>query len=250
MRFTYGSYDHGESGVGLRMEYQPIFDSFKRRAGEKIRIVGVGVLRADSQSELTAAIEALVLAYQQDYQDAQLYDNDGAPTAHKLLNADMYGGVKVIQPPSFINGPWSGQPEYANQRTYTFALQGETRSGYGLAAWKERLVIKGTGAPKWKYSPQISGDPQLQILQTNTSFWYIQEGRAVGHDDYIAPPGPLFPGAEHGDLREITYETPSDIVYDDDTGSLIGRLPTTQWRYMMEATVSQGFTAFILPSMS
>ena len=249
MRFVYGSYDHGESAVGLRMEYQGVFDSFKRRSGEKVRINGVGVVRAEGQAALTAALAALITAYQSDYQDCILYDNDGAETVHKIVSANTYGGVKVIQPPTFINGPWSGQPEYANQRTFTFILQAETRTGTGLAAWKERLLIKGTGAPKWKYSPQITGDPQLQILQTSTSFWYIQEGRAVGHDDYIAPPGPLFPSIEHGDMREISYETPSDIVYDSESGNLIGRLPTTQWRHAMEATVSQGFTAFILPSL-
>lgn len=249
MRFVYNGYDHGESGVGIRMEYQGIFDSFKRRMGDKIRIVGVGVIREDTQAALTAAITALMTAYEEDYGDCTLFDNDGAETAHKIVNSNTYGGVKVVQPPTFINGPWSGQPEYANQRTYTFILQAETRTGFGVAAWKERLIIKGTGAPKWRYSPQITGDPQLQILQTNTSFWYIQEGRAVGHDEYVAPPGPLFPDAEHGDMREVTYETPSDIVYDKDSESLIGRMPTTQWKYVMEATVSQGFTAFLLPSL-
>lgn len=250
MKFTYGSYDHGHSGVGLRVEYQGIFDTFKRRMGDRIRFSGVGVLRATDVDQLTAKINALMAAYELDYQDAKLYDNDNNLTAHVLLNADTWTGIKVVQPPTFINGPWSGQPEYANQRTFTFMLQAETRTGFGLAAWKERLLIKGTGAPKWKYSGQIQGDPQYQILQANTSFWYIQEGRAVGHDNYVAPPGPLFPGIEHGDMREIIYETPSDIVWNNESSQLVGRMPTTQWKYYMEAVVSQGFSAFVLPGLT
>lgn len=249
MIFKKGSYSHDQNSVGLRVEFFSIFDQMKRRMGEKIRYTLVGVLRANSQSELTTKINALVAAYQTDYENVGMYLDDGTtPTSHTITNSATWGGVKVVAGPNFINGPWSGQPEYANQRTFYIVLEAETRSGSGTYAWKERLLIKGTGAAKWVYSPQQVGDPQFQTLQTSTSFWYVQEGTAVSHgESFIAPPGPLFPGAEHGDMREISYETGDDIVWDNATSSLKTRQNRSSWKYYMEATVSQGFTAFILP---
>lgn len=249
MIFKKGTYVHDQSSVGLRVEYFSIFDQMKRRMGEKVRFTLVGVLRATSQTELTTKIQDLFAAYQTDYEDIGLYlDNGTTPTAHVIDSSTTWTGVKVVSGPNFINGPWSGQPEYANQRTYFIVLEAETRSGSGTYAWKERLMIKGTGAPKWVYSPQQQGDPQQQTLQTNTSFWYIQEGSAVSHGtNFISPSNPLFPAAEHGDMREVQFETGDDMVWDNNLGSVVTRQNKTSWKYFMEATVSQGFSAFILP---
>lgn len=246
MRAKYGDHWHATSEVGIRWETQWLFDTFRRRHGERLRVTIIGVLRADSQAQLTTKMQELRDGYNEDYKDFTLYlDDDTTPTNHQILNADTFGGVKVVAGPSYINGPWSGRPEYANQRTYYIVLQAERRYGTGLYAWKERLVIRGTGGPKWRYSPQIVGDAQLQILQTNTTFHYIQEGVAIGHDDYPVPPNPLFPGIEHQDERVITFETPQEIVY----GSA-PRMPSSQWKYVMEAIVSQGFSAFTLPTLN
>lgn len=242
----YGSYTHDQNSVGIRWQSEWMFDGFKRRCGEKLRLTLIGVLRSASQSELTTKIQALQQGYSQDYQDFTVFLDDGTtPTAHRVLNADSFGGVKVVSGPSFINGPWSGRPEYANQRTFYIVIQAERRYGTGLYSWKERLVIRGTGAPKWRYSPQIVGDAQKQTLQTSTTFHYRQEGVAVGHDDYPVPPGPLFPTIEHGDERVITFETPDLIVYGSQP-----RMPKTGWQYNMEATVTQGFTGFLLPTIN
>lgn len=245
MRAKYGAHWHAHSEVGIRMERQWIFDGFNRRHGQKVRATIIGVLRADNQAGLITKMADLETAYDSDYQDFNFYlDDSTTETAIQINNADTFGGVKVVAGPNWINGPWSGRPEFANQKTYYIVLQAEIRYGFGLAAWKQRLVIRGTGAPKWKYSPQMVGDPQRQTLQTSTSFHYIQEGSAVGHDDYIQPPGPLFPDIEHGDERYVAFESPQEIVYGSPA-----RMPTTQWKYFMEATVSQGFSAFVLPSI-
>jgi hypothetical protein len=249
MIFRYGDYTHAAFSVALRAEYFSIFDQMKRRMGEKIRFSILGVLRGTDQADLTSKINDLFDAYQLDYKDATLFLADGVTeTAHRIVSADTWGGVKVTVAPSFINGPWGGQPEYANQRTYYLVLEAETRLGSGTYAWKERLLIKGTGGAKWKYSPQQIGDPQLQTLQTSTSFWYIQEGSGVSHgSDFVSPPDPLFPTIEHGDMREVGFETGDDVIWDDDASEFVIRQNKTTWKYFMEATTSQGFTAFILP---
>jgi hypothetical protein len=250
MIFKKGSYAHAQNSVALRAEYFSIFDTMKRRMGEKIRFSLIGVLRGTSQTDITTQINALRAAYQVDYENVGLYLDDGTtPTGHVINNADTWGGIKVAAGPSFINGPWSGQPEYANQRTFYLVLEAETRVDTNETyAWKERLLIKGTGAPKWIYSPQQVGDPQYQILQTSTSFWYIQEGTAVSHGTgYIDPPDPLFPGIEHGDMREVVFETGDDMVWNNELSRIEARQNKSSWKYYMEAVVSQGFSAFTLP---
>lgn len=246
MRAKYGSHWHDTSELGIRWESQWLFDAFRRRHGEVLRVTLIGVLRGDTPAEITTKMNTLRAAYANDYQDFTLFlDDNTTPTAHQILNADSFGGVKVVAGPSYLNGPWSGRPEYAGQRSYYIILQAERRYGTGLYSWKERLVIRGTGGAKWRYSPQITGDAQRQTLQTHTTFHYIQEGAAVGHDDYPVPPNPLFPSIEHEDERVITFETPQEIVYGSSP-----RMPSSQWRYTMEATVSQGFSAFVIPSIN
>lgn len=245
MRGTYGSYQHDHSELAIRSEQHAIFDTFRRRIGEKIRFTCLGVKRAANQAELNTKLEALVAAYRNDYQDFVLYQDDGTtPTILQLRSDQTFGGVKVVVPPSMVSGPWSGQPEFANMKTYFFVLEAETRVGDGLYAYKQRMLIKGTGGPKWVYSPQQVGDPQIQILQTNTTFWYIQHGVAVGRKGYPDLPPPVYPGIEHANMREVGVDTPEQMVYGGES-----ELFRLDWKYFMEATVSQGFSAFELPSI-
>lgn len=248
MKATYGTYEHDQHELAVRCEYRAIFDKFRRRMGEQVRFILVGTKRAATQADLTTALQALFTAYQSDYLDFTLFLDDGTtPTAHILDTSATFGGVKVVAGPDFLNhAPWGARPEYANQRSYYIVLQAETRAGSGLYAWQEKMLIRGTGAAKWRYSPQISGAPQSQILQDQTTFWYIQQGMNIGRENYVAPPGPLYSGIEHADMREIELSTPSDMT----AVSGQNELYMTEWKYFMEATTSAGFSAFTLPTVS
>jgi hypothetical protein len=220
--------------------------------GEQIEYTIIGIKKvadagspAATQAALTSALDALIDAYNVDYQNFGLYLADGTtPTRHVVLNDETFGGVKVVKPPTFMNPQWGGRTEYLNSRMYYIVLRAEIRVGEGLYAWDQKITIKGTGGPKWRYSPRLVGSPEAQVLQTATSFWYIQEGSAVGRKDYVQPDAPLFPGIEHEEERIITYESPKDIVYGDDPEMFV-----TSWRYMMEATTDQGFTSHDIPSI-
>lgn len=248
MKAKYGTYDHDQHELAVRCEYRSVFDTFRRRMGEQIRFILVGTKRASSQANLTIALDALFAAYQEDYKDFTLFLDDGTTeTTHKIVSTATFGGLKVAAGPDFLNhAPWGPRPEYANQRSYYIVLQGETRVGTGLYAWQEKMLIRGTGAAKWRYSPQISGAPQAQTLQTQTTFWYIQQGRSIGRENYVAAPGPLYPGIEHADMREIEVSTPSDMT----AVSGQNEMYMTEWKYFMEATASAGFSAFTLPTIS
>lgn len=245
MRWVYNGYQHDISENAVRAEYTAIFDNFKRRIGEKIRFTVLGVKRADTQNDLDAALTSLILAYNNDYGDCTLFMDDGSQSVIRLNNSDTFGGVKVVVPPSFINGVWSGRPEFARQKTYYLVLEAETRLPAVYYGWKSRLVVKGTGGPKWRYSPQIAGDPQYQGLQTSTSFWYIQQGSSIGRLDYTNADPPLFPTIEHQEMRELVYDSAQQIRVTN--SGIEAELLPREWKYFMEATTSQGFTSFLIP---
>jgi hypothetical protein len=249
MIFQYGAYSHDADEVMVRTSVQWIVDKFNRRMGEVIEytIIGVKKVADDPDPEvtkqnLTDALFDLTEAYNVDYQDFGMYHDDGVtPTRHIVFNEETFGGTKVVTPPSFINGPWGGRVEYTNTRTFFLVLRAEIRVGDGLYSLKQKLTVKGTGGLKWRYSPKISGSPDAQILQTATSFWYIQEGEAIGRTTFPVPADLLYPSIEHGEMRTIEYTDAQDIVVGG------AEMYGTSWSYAMEATVAQGFSAFVVP---
>lgn len=256
MIFKYGSYSHAQDEVMVRTSETAILDKYMRRMGAvtEYTIFGVKIVPdnvagpAATQADLTAALDAMVTAYELDYQDCGLYLNDGTtPTEHVVENADTFGGVKVVSPPSFINGPWTGRIEYLNRRTYFLVIRFEKRVGSGLYDWDERITIKGTGGEKWRYSPQETGSPQRQGLQALTTFQYVQEGSCIGRQDWEPPSEPLFPLIEHGELRVRVFESAKDKVYDGT--ELKQEMFGTSWRYVMETHVTHEFNAFVVPTI-
>lgn len=250
MIFKYGSYAHDQDEVLVRVSVEGIMDKFNRRMGDRIEYTIIGVKKvaynaaspATAQANLTSALQSLTDAYNEDYQDFGLYLDDGTtPTRHIVNNAETFGGVKVVRPPSFINPPWGGRTEYLNSRMYFLVLRAEIRVGTGLYSWDEKLTVKGTGGSKWRYSPREVGVPEAQTLQTATSFLYIQEGTAVGRHDYPAPV-PIYPSIEHEEERILVFESPKDIVFGSDP-----EMYTISWRYVMEAVTDQAFSIFDIP---
>ena len=254
MIFSYGTYTHDQDEVMVRTSSQWIVDGFHRRMGEIIEYTIIGVKKvaddpdpAVTQANLTDALFDLSESYNLDNQDIELLQDDGGPTRHVLYNEDTFGGIKVVVPPSFMNGPWGGRVEYTNCRTYYIVLRAEIRVGDGLFSLKQKLTVRGTGGPKWRYSPKLVGEPDGQVLQTATSFWYIQEGEAIGRTTLPIPADVLFPTIEHGEMRLIEYTDAADIRVGETENQM--EMYGTSWKYMMEATAAQGFSAFVVPTV-
>lgn len=245
MILKWGGYSHQQDEVGIRISKRAIKDSFNRVMAYVHDWDILGTVHAADQAGITTALTGLETAYQTGDKDLCLYLNDGSTkTKHELVTANMFGGT-TVEGFGYISGPWKMGVEYANQRTFFAKIQAEERvTTDNYFGWKERLRIQGTGAQKWRYMPQLSGAPVAQILQTQTPFFYIQSGVAYGRTSYINPPGPLYPGIEHADQRVVEYDTARDI-------RISGKkeIYRTSWTYVMEATVAQGFSAFVVPSV-
>lgn len=250
MIFKYGNYSHDNCECGLRVAASAIMDQYRRRIGTvfEYTVVGVKIVPdnpnpATTKAALTAALQAMESAYSTDNQNCGLYLPDGTtPTAHTLVSANTFGGVKVMQPPTYIEGPWTGQIEYLNRRTYSIVLRAEVRTGSGYYGYKERLTVRGDGGIKWRYSPREIGVAQRQDLQSTTTIVYVQEGQAIGRQAYPAAPAPVFPLYEHGEMRELAYDSPQDL-----NASGNPEMYPISWRYVMEATANQSFLGFTPP---
>lgn len=244
MILKWGSYAHSQDEVGIRIQKRSIFDTFNRRMGMIHDWTIIGAIHASSQSALTTALDALETAYDSDGLDLKLFLNDGTTeTQHVLVNSATFGGTKVTGF-GYLDGPWKMRCEYANRRTFWITIRGEIRTGTGQYSWHERMSVRGTGGSKWRYMPRLTGAPIAQTLQTATPFYYVQEGSAFGRTAYVSPPGPVYPSIEHEEMREVTYDTPKDMRIGGN------ELYRTTWRYVMEATTDQGFSAFTLPTVS
>lgn len=245
MIFQYGAYAHQANSVAIRITRISPFDKFRRRIGVTERWDLVGVVRGTSQSDLTTKLGALETAYDDDYKDWTLFlDNGSTPTVHTVVSANTFGGTKVLSGVNYLNGPWSGRPEYANQRTFAVSLGMEVRVGTGYYSWKERLTIRGTGGSRWRFSPSIDAVPLAQTLQVYTSYHLIQEGTLLAREDWYAPADPVEPDWEHQEMREITYDTADDIVVG---GQEMFR---TSWKYIMEMNSYAGFSSLTIPSIT
>lgn len=244
MIFQWGSYTHDADELGLKIRNRQVFDKFGRVMASVVEYHLLGAKIGTSKANLTTQLDALEAAYiNSGFKDIKLLHNDGSTeTSHTLLNSETFGGTHCVHF-DYPEGVWKMGPEYANRRTYYIVLRGEKRYGSGLYAWTERLSIRGTGGPKWRYMPSMTGPPVAQILQQQTPFYYVQQGMAIGRYARPAPPSPIFPTIEHADMREVTFTTPEEIRVGgaDKYG--------VSWRYVMEATNAQGFSGLIYPTV-
>ena len=62
-----------------------------------------GELLTETQTAMSAAIEALLSGIARDYDDVLIKDDDGNTTPFRLLGSDSIDGVKLIQPPTFTD---------------------------------------------------------------------------------------------------------------------------------------------------
>ena len=244
MKLTWGSYDHDDDSVGVKIRYQSTFDKFGRRIGEVQEWHIIGAIIGTDQADLKTKLASLEQAYNTDYKNLILYHNDGTTQSqHKLTNNTTFGGTHVHFF-GYIEGPWKMQLEYANRRTFHIVIRGETRVGTGLYAWQERLIIKGTGGQKFRYMPSLNAVPELQVLQQSTTFFYVQKGSAIGRKGYPIIPTAVFPKIEHLEQRKVIKDTPKDIRVNG------AELYLIQWEYVMEATTLQSLSNFTLPKVN
>lgn len=223
MHIKYGEYTHDTNECTIAISRRGLYTEDGSRYGYRDRWEITGMLQAASQGALTGAIDGLKAAYAENGLDIGLYTDSGSATSHSITSEDTTTGTLVMEGPDFPEGEGA---EYTTFRHYRIVLEAETTGDTGglLVSYQETLLYRGTGGPVWRYLPVLTGPPQQQMLQQQSTRWLFQRGRAEQAVTYPARPGPLLPAAEHQDLREYTQETLSD-------GS---NRKVSSWSYTME----------------
>lgn len=202
MQIKWGNYSHTENETQLvRYDVQPR----KSQRGQRLELVYRAHLRGElkdstGQAAITAKIQALIAAYDQNYQDFVLLDNSGNSTPHSFLNSDQrnVSGNRVVY------RSWDGidGAEYANMRTYEIvveAVMAEPESN--LVYLTERFTYIGTGGPVWSADNTQYG-PQDTPLYPSSWIHVMQDGYAVYYTGPATAQSPIFPAnSEHLEQR-------------------------------------------------
>ena len=210
MFFVYGDYTHALNEAGLAISAQTQFSSQGVEQSTRYAWSLTGYLQAETQAELTTAIEAMQAAYNVHGCNAGLYFDVNSPTAHQVNSSQTIGGVRVSKKPSFQE--WRGG-EYSTFRSYALELEFDLPPQSlvsGFLEWEETLSFSG-GGPRWLYLPTLNGLPVRQQVQEYTAYRVTQTGRAVGQFAYPLPNYPIWPQAWHQDQGGIMRKAPTRL---------------------------------------
>jgi hypothetical protein len=212
MIVKYGSYQHSQNEVSMRITREPmrsqagVFYAYK----ERWDCQGL-LLNYSTQAAITTAIQQLTSAYSVDGNDLVLYLDDGVtPTAHALYNANCNGGTRIVQAPSFPETLGTAEYQPAAGRSYSFAVEGETAltSENVVTKFEETLKFQGTGGPIVVWIPVAQGPWIQQQTSEASTYKVVQSGSAIGLYGTPPVPPPIWPDAEIVQERQIQMSSP------------------------------------------
>ena len=238
MYYQYGNYRFDDDAVssvftcpakldsnGIPYAYSPQF-----KLSGWISITDTGTV-AGNQAAMTAKLAEFEAAFSRQFQNFALYDNAGNLTAHKLINAQTLGGVKILTRPEY---PVGAGAEYTTYRSFSLTLGAEIavspqQGTNAVIEWQETLTFIGTGGPRRVWQEFIEDNPENQVVAQRTTIKAIQRGSAIGFGDYLAFPAPLYPlEVEHEDQRVYERGTPNA------KGAGVFKYYPSSWSYSFE----------------
>ena len=227
LKLKYGSYVHEAGECAVIITRQALLSGHGVYPGFRERWDVQGRLHASTQAAVSTSINALQAAYKIHNQAIGLYFESGTPTSHVLNPLSTMGGTRVAQPPSFPEGRGA---EYSTFRNYTLAVEAEVYDySEPLLSWTEVLSFQGDAGPTWGFLLPINAAPQKQLFTQASTQTVTQRGMAIGNNQYISAPGPLWPEHEHAELRVIEHELPATNTKER----------VTRWSYAFEAAAPQ-----------
>ena len=194
---------------------------------------------ATAAATISASVTAVILlAAGTNYTATPTVTISGGGGVGATATAAISGVVATVT----ITNPGSG---YTTPPTVTVSGGGGTgakavavvasSSEPALWSWEESISFTGTGGPKFVMQqplPELPGMlpalPQKQIVASHTPYKAVQSGQAVGIFGPPTPPLPLWPAAEHQELRVVDPKTPERM------GNGYWRYPIT-WSYTFES---------------
>jgi hypothetical protein len=223
----YGSYNFDTQSCEVTLNIQTLVN----RRNVPYALVGqmnvAGYLAGADTTAVNAACVAMEAALEVPYRDLVVYTDAGAATHLALYNNNSTTGV-VIDGPRYPRGKGV---ELVTLRYFEFTGRAEYPIGTGrgvLMSFQETVTFQGTGGPKFILKDSLTGLPQRQVIQQRTRVSATQQGQAEGYLDYPTEPPPLWPAAEHVELRRVSRQG----------GTFHGKTWqgfTVSWHYQFEA---------------
>ncbi len=239
MYLKYGDYQHASDDATPFITREGVYSDAGILWAIRERWQIEGMAFGSSVSALTTTPSQIEAAYLQNGKDLALYENDGTQTIHRLINADCYGGTKVVGGVSYQNNSVLKNAEYVTYRTYTVVVEGllPISAGTGLIEFGETIQFSG-GGPVWCYLPVITGVPQQQLLRQQSPVRAVQSGRMLRTLlPWPTPPNPIWPAAEHRELRQVEHRSPRRM---GKHGTIYYTQYETLWTYHFEAMTLVG----------
>lgn len=231
MYVKWGSYQHADNECQVAISRETVNSAHGQPYAIKERWDIQGMLFAADVASLTTAIAALEAAYSGANslnKDLGLYVSGGTTlTAHYITSANTINGTHVVRAPNFPEGAGA---EYTTYRTYSISVEAEyLTNDADLIGWAETLTYRGTAGLIWGYLEPITGSPQQQTFQEQSTQWLVQQGYAIGNNYYPTIPSPVLAASEHFDQREVTMELPD----------LTTKERRVRWSYTMQVAANQ-----------
>ena len=248
-QLQFGTYTHAEDEVGIKIDSRFIETRFHQTITRVERWTITGALLSDGTSgSLNSAMSNLEAAYDpstKNYKDATFTANGNQ---HQLLNTDTYNGVRV-KAFGWMTGPWKMRTEMSNRRAFFAVLQAEYRMSANVVAYREEVRRFGTGGPKWRFMPSLTGLPLYQQLQAFTPVKYVQRGQLFFRSAKPAAMGPYFTTnlihQEHVQVAEIA---PQSLATNGTTQT--NEIYGVEWMYPAESAVQLGSSVtFSVPTL-
>jgi len=246
----FNNHTHAEDEVGIRIETTIIENQYKQPLTRVERWTIAGALRSDGSSGgLNAQLSALEQAYgstNNNYGDATFTANGNI---HRMLNSGSFSGVRVMAF-GYPNGaPWKMHTELSNRRAFFAVIQAEYRLSGDLIAYREEVRRFGTGGPKWRFMPSLTGLPFRQTLQAFTPVKYVQRGQLILRSTKPIAGAAYFPDSaihlEHVQVAEIA---PTSITTNGTTQT--EEMHGVEWLYPAEYATQVGNTVnFDVPTL-
>ena len=227
MYLRYGSYTHAQNEASVVIDTAVMYTP--RAEIEMIRYTFAikGVIHGTSQNNLLANIAALENAYKfANGYDLVLLEDDLVTVFSQLPSGTSLGGTRVKNGPSY---PVGDGAEGSTFRTYTITLEADyVNVNNNILSWQDNLQLTG-GGPRYVFLGVLSGAPQQQIAQQQTTYKATQSGQSVGMFGYAGAAPPVFPQAILPEQTSITLTSPLRV------GNNF-RDWVTAWSYSFEST--------------
>jgi hypothetical protein len=138
-------------------------------------------------------MQEIIAIFSADGGSASFVRSNGAVTAYNLPSTGSISGVRVVQPPSFIQQ--EGKAHMTTGLPFTVVLEADypILDGFSLVSYSESITRIGQGGPRRVTVELDSGAPLEQIVSNQTPITIIQQGEAVGELIYPTENPPIFP---------------------------------------------------------